>query len=364
MLLLVLYLHSGYLENRLGKYYFPIAVFIASTTLFIEQYLFTPRAAVWQADSFFFIILILVSWQYNLRAVIAYSVLIALADYALNFVFRPPVFFISAISPVPSSTFGPLNTVIFFGRQTGRILSFLVVGFVITSLVNAQRKQRQELAAANQALVQYSNTLEQLTTSRERNRLSRELHDTVAHTLSALTVQIEALQTAWQSMPERAANLVEKMLNATRSGLNETRRTLNNLRAAPLEELGLALAVQALAQDAAARNNLELKLEISEGNLEVSPEVEQVFYRVAQEALENVVRHANARTLELKLLQLDRHLELDIKDDGDGFDKNAIKNGGRIGLTSMRERADLIGAAFSVESRSGKGTHIRMRALS
>lgn len=352
---LALYLYSNRLRTRLGKVYLPLGIFVAALALFLEQYLFTPFAGIWQPESFLFILLILVAWQYNMLTVIVFSIAVTAAETIISRLLRPSMFFVSAIGPAQ-----PFDVVIFFGRETGRSLSFIVVGFVVVSLMNAQRKQRQELASANAALVQHAGTLEQLATSRERNRLSRELHDTVAHTLSALTVQIEALQTAWQSMPDRAAGMVEKMLSATRNGLNETRRTLKNLRAAPLEELGLALAVQALAQDAAARNNLKLKLEIGENILEVAPEVEQAFYRVAQEALENVGRHANAKTLELKLQQLDGHLELEIQDDGQGFDPEEIKNGERIGLASMRERAELIGATFSVESKLGQGTRIRM----
>ncbi len=192
--------------------------------------------------------------------------------------------------------------------------------FIITSLVNAQRKQRQELASANQALVEHANTLEQLATSRERNRLSRELHDTLAHTLSGLSVQLEALQTAWRRMPARAGKMVDSMLQSTRDGLKETRRTLTNLRASPLEELGLSLAIEALARDAAVRKNLKLDLKVSDKNLELSPDVEHSFYRVAQEALENVVRHAKAKKLKVSLGNRKGHLELSIQDDGAGFD--------------------------------------------
>jgi len=357
MLLLVFYLFSNRLQQRLGRYYLPVGIFISALALFLEQYLFTPFAAVWQPESFLFILLILVAWQYNMRTVLLFAAMVTIAETAITRFVRPSMFFLSA-----SSSTEPFDGVIFFGREAGRSLSFIVVGFVVVSLMNAQRRQRKELADANQRLLQHSGTLEQLATSRERNRLSRELHDTVAHTLSALTVQIEALQTAWQGMPERAAGMVEKMLNAARSGLDETRRTLKNLRAAPLEELGLALAVQALAQDAAARNNLDLKLQIDEKNLEVAPEVEQAFFRVAQEALENIGRHADAKALEARLQHVKGRLELEIKDDGRGFDPDAIMNEERIGLMSMRERAELIGARFSVESAPGQGTRILMSA--
>lgn len=360
MVFLALYLYSNYLQNRLGKLFIPIAILAATATLLLEQYLLTPRAIFWQTDSFFFVLLILVSWQYNMLAVVAFSSAVALADYALNLALRPTLFFLSAFAPPDASALGPAEVVIFFGRQTSRVLTFIVLGLVITSLMNAQRKQRKELAGANQALIQHASTLEQLTTSRERNRLSRELHDTLAHTLSGLTVQLEALQTAWNKMPAQANVMVEKMLSATRTGLNETRRTLKNLRASPLEELGLALAVQTLAQDASVRNNFSLTMQVSEKNLELPPEVEQSFYRVAQEALENVIRHANAKSVDLTLQKQNGRLELVIKDDGTGFDSGKASENERFGLTLMKERAELIEAQFSVESRLGQGTTVRM----
>ncbi|MGH2582682.1 MAG: sensor histidine kinase [Anaerolineales bacterium] len=358
MILLVAYLFSSRLQSKLGRLYIPIALLAATAALILEQYFFTPRAVIWQADSFLFILLILVAWQYDFKAVLLFVFGSAALDYLLNRTVGPTVFFTSATVPQVSTSIGPANVVVFYGRQFVRSLSLLVVGFVITSLVSAQRQQRKELAAANQALVQHAETREQLATSRERNRLSRELHDTLAHTLSGLTVQLEALQTAWAKMPAQAAAMVEKMVAATRSGLDETRRTLKNLRASPLEELGLALAVQQLAEGAAARNNLQLELQVDK-HIELPPEAEQSFYRVAQEALENVARHAQAKSVAVKLQRMDGGVELQVKDDGLGLASESAK-GERLGLTLMKERAELIGAQFTLESEPRAGTLVRM----
>jgi signal transduction histidine kinase len=359
MVLLILYLYSPRLQRWLGKLYVPAAIAIASLTLFLEEYLFTPRAAIWQADSFFFILLIFVSWQYTMRTVVLYSVAIALTDYVLNTAFRPTIFFF-AVPPSPSLSMQPLAVAVFLGRQTGRLLSFIIVGFVITSLVNAQRKQRQELAQANQQLLKHSATLEQLATSRERNRLSRELHDTLAHTLSGLNVQLDALQTTWKQMPTKAAKMVEDMLGITRRGLEETRRTVKDLRATPLVELGFAEAVRSLAEDVSRRNNLKLELDIPQRLPEFSPDVEQAFYRVIQEGLENIARHANAKTAWLNLSCTKGSLGLSLRDDGGGFAPAQVNAQERFGLRLMRERAQLIGADFQIQGRPGKGTELRM----
>jgi signal transduction histidine kinase len=241
-----------------------------------------------------------------------------------------------------------------------RTFSFLIIGFVITRLMLAQRQQRKALSEANIKLVKYAVTVEQLTISLERNRLSRELHDTLAHTLSALAVQIDAVMAVWQPIPERAGEMLERMLETTRRGLNETRRALKGLRAAPLEEMGLALALSTLAEDFTARNEMSLELDVPEDINNLSPEVEHGFYRVAQEALENVVQHAGAKRLQVSLVKDEEGLTLIVADDGRGFDTQKEASEHQLGLQGMYERAEMIGAELEVISKIEMGTQVRL----
>jgi signal transduction histidine kinase len=255
---------------------------------------------------------------------------------------------------------GVTDQMITVGSLVLRTFSFLIIGFVITRLMSAQRQQRRALAEANRKLVQYAATVEQLTISRERNRLSRELHDTLAHTLSALVVQIDAVIAVWEPIPSRAREMLEGMLDTTRRGLDETRRSLRALRAAPLEEMGLALAVSTLAEDFAARNGMSLDLEISEDVDRLAPEVEHGFYRVAQEALENVNQHAGAQQVKVKLGKKNGTLLLIVADDGRGFDPDVDASEHQLGLQGMYERAELIGASLEVVSERDQGTTIQL----
>ena len=202
--------------------------------------------------------------------------------------------------------------------------------------------------------------MEQLTISRERNRMSRELHDTVAHTLSALAVQIDALMAVWEPIPDKAEEMLEKMLETTRRGLEETRRSLKDLRAAPLEDMGLALATAALAKDFSARNELSLILDVPEEINSLPQEIEHGFYRVAQEALENVIQHAGAKQVQVKLVQDSESLVLIVADDGRGFDTGGETAGHQLGVQGMYERAELIGADLDVSSEVDKGTVVRL----
>jgi signal transduction histidine kinase len=243
-----------------------------------------------------------------------------------------------------------------------RTLLLLLIGYIVSDLVTAQRKQRQELAAANRKLVLYAVTLERLTISRERNRLARELHDTLAHTLSGLAVQLDAVLTVWPNTPPKAEAMLRRALVTTRQGLAETRRALHDLRATPLEDLGLSLAIRTLAENLAARCGLKLTLDVPDQLKELPPEIEQCYYRVAQEALDNVARHADASRLAVSLKQSDGDLVLRISDDGTGFATEAGASQNGFGLQGMRERADLIGGTLEIDSREGEGTTVLLRS--
>jgi signal transduction histidine kinase len=274
-------------------------------------------------------------------------------EIALNLLFPQQIVIIEPIE-------GISNQMVTIGSIVLRTFSFLIIGFVITRLMSAQRRQRKALAEANVKLVQYAAAVEQLTISRERNRLSRELHDTVAHTLSALVVQIDAVMAVWEPIPERAREMMEGMLETTRKGLDETRRALGALRAAPLEEMGLALALRTLAEDFSARNGMSLDLQVPEDINSLPPEIEHGFYRVAQEALENVIQHAGAKQVQVRLEQNAARLTLTVADDGRGFDTEREASEHQLGLQGMYERAELLGAEIEVSSEIEKGTQVRL----
>jgi signal transduction histidine kinase len=260
------------------------------------------------------------------------------------------------ISPEP----GTLTAMSDMGSLVVRTVFFLLIGYIVSNLMTEQRNHRQELAEANRKLVRYASTLEQLAVSQERNRLARELHDTLAHALSGLAVQLDAIATVWDPIPTKACSMLERALSITRIGLDETRRALQDLRASPLEDLGLGLAIRNLAEGVADRGDLALELDVPEHITNLSPEVEQCYYRVAQEALENVLRHANAQSISVSLWQRDGQLTMQFSDDGSGFTAASMAADDRFGLKGMQERAELIGGALEVRSNAGQGTTIRL----
>jgi signal transduction histidine kinase len=289
--------------------------------------------------------LILTAWKYCWRHVVVFSLGIAGLSLALQLRFY---------NPRGAPLLPPLTVLLI---QT---ISFLIVGYFINALMRQLKRQQASLEQANAQLRHYASALEHLTISRERNRMARELHDTLAHTLSGLSVQLETVKAYWDVDPATALRLLEQSLTATRSGLQETRRALKSLRASPLDDLGLLLAVRQLAESAAARANLHLEINVPPTLPALSNPVEQCLYRVAQEAIANAVHHANARKLTVQLIHNDAHITLTVYDDGLGFNPQQVNQAVHYGLVGMRERAALVGGDLVIESQRGTGTKVRL----
>jgi signal transduction histidine kinase len=249
----------------------------------------------------------------------------------------------------------------------------LLVGYVIVQLVSIQREQRTALArayeqqaAANTRLQRYAATLEELAISRERNRLARELHDTLAHSLSAITVQLEAVRSLWPLDPDAARDLLDKADETARRGLTEARRALRALRASPLQDIGLAPALRELAISAAERTGATLELHVPEQLGDDLPlAVEQGVYRIAQETLENVIRHAEPHQIVVRLDRNAGRLTFIVEDDGRGIDLTDSQASGddrqdQFGLRGIKERATMIGGHLQITSRAGEGTKVEL----
>jgi len=322
----------------------PVVVNHAFTMSLLPSPATMPENTALRLMPMMFMALVLVAWQYQWRHVVWFSLGIAAFSLGLHYLTIRP----------GGPLLPPIVTLVI---QT---ISMLVVGYFINSLMNRLRAQQDSLEQANARLTHYASTLEHLTISRERNRVARELHDTLAHTLSGLSVQLETVKAYWEVEPATAQRLLEQSLAATRDGLQETRRALKSLRASPLDDLGLVLAIGQLAESAAKRANLELDFSAPEQLPIVSPDVEQCIYRVAQEAIANVIHHANAQNLSVALAHDGDCISLAISDDGMGFDVRQSEQANHYGLPGMRERAALAGGQLTIKSQPGHGTLLRL----
>ena len=188
----------------------------------------------------------------------------------------------------------------------------------------------------------------------ERRRIARELHDEVGGTLTGVMLQIEGLA---GTIPEELRDQLDELRETARHGTEEVRRIARRLRPETLEELGLQSALAALATAVGDQAGIVVRrhLEPAPG---LSAEHELVVYRVAQEALTNVARHARAETVELVLVHSDRHTTLTVADDGRGLEPGSLPSA--HGIRGMRERAMLIRAGLTVSPRDGGGTKVQL----
>lgn len=337
-------------QEWLGRTFLPLMIILMSVLPTVSKYLFSFESLrgpfIWTGvQTILLMALVLTAWQYRWKHVALFC--LGTAGVNLGALFL-------SVEPLTRPFFFEIFITVI---QT---INFLVIGYFINALMTQLRAQQDSLEQANTQLVHYASTLEHLTISRERNRMARELHDTLAHTLSALSVQLETVKAYWNVNSTAAQTMLDKSLEATRSGLQETRRALKSLRASPLDDLGLSLALRRLVESAAKRANLTLNLSVPEQIPSLSPDVEQAIYRVAQEAVANVTHHANATNLEARLSFTGQEITLLVRDDGIGFNDRPGENSDHFGLAGMRERAQLVGGDLTIDSQPEQGTTVRL----
>lgn len=193
----------------------------------------------------------------------------------------------------------------------------------------------------------------------ERQRLARELHDEAAQALTSLLVHLRLLERAHE--PEKAQQNIQKLRVLTAQALEEVRRVALDLRPTILDDLGLGPALEWRVDEFTQASGVQANIQIEGLERRLPRDIELVFYRVGQEALSNIGRHAQARHVTLTLRRENGTLSLEIVDDGVGFDSASTVNHKPrgLGLLGMRERLAMINGALTIESTPGRGTQVR-----
>lgn len=348
------YLSWNWLRNHLKRGYLPIALLVATVVPIFSNLFYLAEPSTrnlfliiirsWLLFPILIVPLVLIAWQYGFRMALAFTGITAIVELGVLF----PLFDKLDFSTLP-----------ILGLPLIRAFAFGTVGHIVAHLIEIQQAQSKTLLKANYHLSRQAETVQQLAISRERNRLARELHDTLAHTLSGQAVNLEAIKLTIP--PEQAETLamLDLALDATRSGLRDTRRALRDLRSQSLDDLGLSLAIRNLAKDAASRAAFELTIQIPNALPDLPPDLEQCVFRIAQESLENIVRHAQASQAHICLDIEAGRLELQISDNGIGTDLQYLLHEDKLGLQGMQERAAEVGGVFEVSSQPGQGLAIR-----
>jgi len=213
-----------------------------------------------------------------------------------------------------------------------------------------------DLAEAHAALARYAVQAEELATARERNRLAREIHDSLGHYLTAINVQLEAARALASENPAQALAPLERAQALTKEGLYEVRRSVAALRASPLEGKALTTVLAALAEECSAAG-IATAFTVNGEPRPLSPQVELTLYRAVQEALTNVRKHAQARHAGVTLTYTAQEVRLEVTDDGIGSEM-PTSNG--FGLVGLRERVQLLGGELHIASEVGEGFELEL----
>ncbi len=242
---------------------------------------------------------------------------------------------------------------------------FVVAFSLITLGANKSRRRSEtllsELQTAHKLLQSFAGQAEALAIAQERNRLARELHDSVAQTLYGLTLQAEAAARKLAAgQLDKVADDLTFFRDSAQHTLQETRLLIFELRPPILDEVGLMAALQTRLDAVESRSGLVYQLDFAELD-QLPSNLETGLYRITQEALNNILKHAQARQVTISLTQNGARIRLKIRDDGCGFDPTAKRQKG-YGLQSMRERAEQIGGTFILQSKPQDGTTIIVEA--
>lgn len=240
------------------------------------------------------------------------------------------------------------------------ITGFLNVDSATPGFFNAKHAERLQ-AFADQAAIAIRNArlydqAQALAALEERQRLARELHDGVSQALSSARLIADVLPRLWTQSPERGQEALEQLRQLTQSALAEMRMLLIELRPEALVEAELADLLTRLAQATTSRIGVPVELEL-DGEFDLHADIRLALYRIAQEALNNVIKHAHARGVLLSLVHTPDAIQLTVCDDGQGFDPETV-GPDRFGLRIIRERASAIGASLALDSRPGGGTQV------
>jgi two-component system sensor histidine kinase UhpB len=196
----------------------------------------------------------------------------------------------------------------------------------------------------------------------ERRRLARELHDRVGQSLSALNINLDLISREGQALPPALRQRLEDSLGLVDGTLQSIENVMADLRPPLLDEYGLGAALGWHAEEFSRRTGVQVTVAERDpaAAKNARPEAAVALFRIAQEALNNVLKHAKAKSVQVEISATDEELILDVRDDGQGFDLRAARKG-RWGMTTMRERAEAAGGQLHIDSVPGEGTRIHVR---
>ncbi len=231
----------------------------------------------------------------------------------------------------------------------------LMFVLLFSELAARERQARAELDAAHRALGEYAVQAEDFATAQERNRLAREIHDSLGHHLTIINMQLEAARALMDNQPELARTALTQAQSLTRAGLAEVRQSVAALRASPLESRSLPEAITLLV-DECSRSGISTQFRVNGAPCTLQPPAKLALFRTAQEGLTNIRKHARSTQARISLDYTGNTVRLTVWDNGAG----AKDTGGGFGLIGLQERSRLLGGQVQIRTALGEGFTLQM----
>lgn len=226
--------------------------------------------------------------------------------------------------------------------------------------ISGQKRTEEELKRSKKDLQRLAGRLIS-NQEEELRRLARELHDDLTQRLAVLSIDLGNLELNFkEELPEEAINQISKIKEKTIKISEDVHHLSRDLHPSILEDLGLVRAVKSECNDFSSRTGIAVVFTPKNIPLSISNKIALSIYRIIQEGLVNIARHANTKNSYVFLEGLDNSIQLSIRDTGQGFDQGQIKDEAALGLSSMRERARLVNGEFSISSETGGGTNVEV----
>lgn len=226
----------------------------------------------------------------------------------------------------------------------------------IEILYEQLKLSKQQLTKKNSELNQYSKSLKDLTLLKERNRISREIHDSVGHSLSTIIIQLDAIEKVLHTDGKRASEMILNLRSFSKSGLEDIRNVLKELKPKDYSEYEIILKIEELVNNFIELTDVEVNIIYSKEKYGVKEEVSLVLYRAIQEFLSNSIKHGKASKINIFINFEEQELIVSIKDNGTGTKKICIG----MGLMSLKERVEEVNGNVSFDSEVDKGFFVRI----
>jgi signal transduction histidine kinase len=276
---------------------------------------------------------------------------------------KDDMFVVNLFRQKSSLAAGTSNTAVFTTLQVNAAITFGLAIMFVLLLINAlleERQSREKLAIAHEQLQRYALRIEDQSALHERNRIAREIHDSLGHTLTAQSIQLDSALLLSRSNLEQSNLFLKEAKQLCTQALREVRQSVTTLRLRtdPLQGKSLETAIASLVEDFRTTTAVEpdCTLNVTQP---LSPETITTIYRILQEALTNIIRHSAATKVTIHMFERDQSLCLLIIDDGKGFDP--LQNSTGFGLQGMQERALILRGQFNLQSSLGEGCRISVQ---